>query len=293
MSRILRAVRSKPWAILPVLAVALLSVGSASAGAPSEIEGIWSFNGGQIGIQRQANGKFAGTVVVATSFAECPHPVGQEIWTGITEQADGSYRGMHQWYLNAPACEKNPVLGPTAWRVLREPNGSRYLRVCFSHPGTSQPTIAADGAPREPAEYAAYHVTYGCFDSGLTASLPGSTGSGQGGSGGGGSVEHLTLPRTPAKQCVRAKLFKIRLREPRYDPFKTVTITFKGHRVASARRGDYVVATLNLSGLTKSTFKVRIRATTVLGHHLSASRTYRACVAHAKPHGHRKKKRKG
>jgi hypothetical protein len=292
MSRILRAVRFKPWAILPVIAVALLSVGSASAGATAEIEGIWSFNGGQIGIQRQANGEFVGTVVVATAFAECSHPVGQEIWTGITEQADGSYWGMHQWYLDAPTCAKNPVLGPTAWRVLREPDGARYLRVCFSHPGSSQPTIAPNGDPKEPHEYAAYHVTYGCFDSGLTASLPGSSGSGQGDSGGGGSVEHLTLPGAPATQCVRAKLFKIRLKEPKYDPFKTVTITFNGHRVASAHKGNYIVATLNLGGLTKKTFKVKIRATTVLGHHLSANRTYHACAVHTKPHHHPKKKHK-
>src|SRR5271167_1785233 len=85
----------------PLLAIAttmLLALGVASAGAASNIEGIWSFNDGQIGIQRQSNGTYTGTVVIETKFAECTHPVGQEIWTGITEQPDGSYWGLHQWY---------------------------------------------------------------------------------------------------------------------------------------------------------------------------------------------------
>jgi hypothetical protein len=299
MNRLLRAMPRRSWPIAVAVAM-FLGVGAASAGAgaASEIEGVWSFNGGQIGIQRLSNGTFAGTVVVETKFAECTHPVGQEIWRGMTEQPDGSYWGLHQWYRGAPACETNPVLGPTAWRVLREPNGSHYLRVCFSHPGTSQPTIAADGAPKRASEYAQYHVTYGCFNSALTAPLPVAPGSGKGGSGKGGSsatgsVEHLTLPSAKPKQCLSARLFKIRLRDPRYDPFKTVTITLKGHRIATSRRGDYVVATINLSGLSTGTFTIKIRATTVLGHHLSTSRTYHTCIKKVKPKKPSKKEKRG
>ncbi len=286
MNRLLRAVPRRSWPIAVAVAM-FLGVGAASAGANSEIEGVWSFNGGQIGIQHLSNGMFAGTVVSETRFAECSHPVGQEIWRGIAEQPDGSYWGLHQWYLGGPACEENPVLGPTAWRVLKEPNGSRYLRVCFSHPGTSQPTIAADGAPKEPSEYAEHHVTYGCFNSGLTAPLPVAPG----GSGTSSSVEHLTLPRTTPTQCLSGRLFKIRLKEPKYDPFKTVTITLSGHRVPTSRRGKYVLATINLSSLSKGTFTLKIRATTVLGHHLSSSRTYHTCKR-PKPKKHGKKKGK-
>src|SRR5277367_5552259 len=85
----------------PLLAFAttmLLALGVASAGAASNIEGIWSFNGGQIGVQRLSNGTYEGTVVAATKFAECTHEVGEPIWTGMTEQADGSYVGLHQWF---------------------------------------------------------------------------------------------------------------------------------------------------------------------------------------------------
>jgi hypothetical protein len=289
MSRILHAVRFRTGAIFAAVVVAaLLSVGAASAEAGSEIEGVWSFNNGQVDIQPTpgGGGKFEGIVSVATQFAQCPHTAGERMWTEITRQPNGSYIGHHQWFLNAPKCEKNPVLGPTAWRVLKESNGSRYLRVCFSHPGSTQPTIAADGAPKEPSEYAKYGVTYGCYNSALTSGLPvvgGTSGTGQGeggktgssGSGGTGPVERLTLPS--AKQCLRPARFEIRLREPKYDPFKTVTVSFKGHRLATSHKGDYIVATIDLKGLHKDTFKVDIHATTVLGHRLSRSRTYHLC----------------
>lgn len=265
-----RRPRSLPIGIAVTLL--LLAVSAASAGAASSIEGIWSFNGGQIGVQRLANGTYSGTVVVETKFAECAHPVGQEIWTGITAQPDGSYWGLHQWYFGGAACEENPVRGLTAWRILEEGNGSYYLRVCFSHPGDSQPVIAANGAPHGPAEYPAYHVTYGCTNSSLTAPLP-AAGSDAGGKA--GKKETLTLPSV--KKCVSARSFKIHLADPKYDPLKKVTVTFKGRRVATSRKGGYVVATINLKGLPKGSFTVKIHATTVLGHSLSASRTYHTC----------------
>jgi hypothetical protein len=287
MSRILQAVRSKPWAIVAVVAAALLSVGAASAGAASkssEIEGVWSFNGGEVDVVAIPGGKFEGIVTVATKFAECTHSEGEHVWTEITPQTDGSYWGLHQWFHNPPTCEMNTTLGPTAWRVLHEPNGSRYLRVCFSHPGTTQPTIAPDGAPKAPSEYAEYHVTYGCDNSALIAPLPVVSGT----SGSGKTVsESLTLPS--AKQCLRPGLFKIRLKEPKYDPFKKVTITFKGHKVTTSRKGNYVVATINVKGLSKSAFTIKVSATTVLGHHLSTHRTYHICKK-TKKHGKKAKK---
>jgi hypothetical protein len=297
MSRILHAVRCRPWAIVAVLAAALLSVGAVSAGAASEtgsaseIEGVWSFEHGQVDIVPIAGEKFEGIVSVATTFASCTHKVGEHMWTDMTRQSDGSYWGLHQWFHGD--CAPNTTLGPTAWRVLHEPNGSRYLRVCFSIPGTAQPTITPGGAPREASEYAEHHVTYGCINSALTAPLPvvsGTSGSGgKEGSGSAGSGESLTLPS--AKQCLRAGPFKIRLKEPQYDPFKKVTITFKGHKLATSHRGDYIVATLNLSKLSKGAFTIKIHATTVLGHHLSASRTYHICKQ-LKPKKRHKKPRK-
>jgi hypothetical protein len=276
---------------LGILAATLLYAGvTSTAAAPtSSIEGVWSFNGGQVGVHRLSNGAYVGTVVSATKFAQCVHPVGQQIWSNMTEQPDGSFDGLHQWYL--ANCEENPTLGPTAWRVLQATSGARYLRVCFSDPGTSQPTIAPSGAPNGPSEYAAHHVTYGCDNSELIAPLPLAPGTpGAGRRGVSGSVESLTLPSK--KLCLRGRRFAIRLKEPQYDPFKTVTITFKGHEVATSREGEYIVATIRLRR-SKQRFTIRIDATTVLGHRLSTRRTYHRCHKRKRRRRHMRSHKKG
>lgn len=234
---------------------------AASAGASASIEGVWAFDNGQIAIAPLSNGTFVGTVVDETKFAECSHPVGQPIWTGLTQQPDGSYWGFHQWYFEG-TCAENPTLGPTAWRVTQEPDGSESLRVCLSKPGTSQPTIAPNGTE--------VNVTYGCVNSALTAALPSKSGV---------AGERLSLASN--KQCLSARIFKIHLLEPKYDPFTKVLVTIKGHKIATSRRGSYVVATISLKGFKHGAFTVKIHATTVLGHHLSGSRTYHTCARKA------------
>jgi hypothetical protein len=248
--------------LLLVIAAAMLpAIGAASAGAASHIEGVWSFNGGQIAIQPLSNGTFAGTVVAETKFAECAHPVGQQVWTGMSLQPDGSYWGLHQWYFEKASCALNPTLGPAAWRVLQEANGSRYLRVCLSSPGTSQPTIATNGSDND--------ATYGCVNSALTAPLPSTSGTA-------GSKERLSLPST--KKCLSLRIFQIHLPDPKNDPLKKVSVMIKRHKIATVRKGKDIVATINLKGLPQGAFTVKIHATTILGHHLSASRTYHTCV---------------
>jgi hypothetical protein len=264
-TRIDRSCRPRPIArlLLIVAAVTLLLVSTASAIAGSSIEGVWAFDNGQIAIRPLSNGTFVGTVVDETKFAECTHPVGQLIWSEMTLQPDGSYWGHHQWYFEG-TCAENPSPGPTAWRVEEATDGSKYLRVCFSRPETSQPTIPATGPEA--------NVTYGCVNSALTAPLP-TSGSGVAG-------EHLSLPS--AKRCLSARFFKIHLREPTYDPFKKVLVTLRGHKIKAVRRGDYVVSTIDLKGFPRGAFTLKIRATTVLGHHLSANRTYHTCVRRAR-----------
>jgi hypothetical protein len=131
-------------------------------------------------------------------------------------------------------------------------------------------------------------ATYGCDSSALIAPLPvvasGAGGSspspGTSGSGVSAFKETLTLPNS--KKCLSARLFAIHLAEPENDPFKTVRITIDGHKVATRHRGNYVVATINLKGLPRGAVKVKITAVTVLGHHLSGSRTYHTCAKKAK-----------
>jgi hypothetical protein len=278
--------RRRTSLLLAIAALLLLTVGATAAAASSTIEGVWSFNGGEIAIQPEGNGKFEGVVVQPTTFETCVHPDGQKIWKEMTLQTDGSYWGFHQWYKNTPgACVENPTLGPTAWRVFEEANGSRYLRVCLSTPGTAQPTI--------PPGSSGVGATYGCTSSEFTAAVPVVTGSAGSGSSGSGSTsgsgttttgssgtsafkESLALPG--AKKCYSARLFKIHIQEPTYDPFAKVVVTLRGHKIATTKQGKFVVATVKLKGLPSGKFTVKITATTVLGHHLSASRTYHTCA---------------
>jgi hypothetical protein len=269
----------------------LLSVGVATAAATSNIEGVWSFNGGQIAIQPEGNGKYEGIVVSPTTFATCTHPNGQQIWKQMTLQSDGSYWGFHQWYYaNTSPCVENPTLGKTAWRVIEESNGARYLRVCLSEPGKEQPIIPPGSAGTD--------ASFGCVSSSLTAVLPTVTGTSTGGSGSGGGTsgttgnsgvasfqESLTLPS--ARKCLSVRNFQVHLQDPTYDPFKTVKLTIKGRKIATHRSGKYIVATINLKGLPKGAFTLTVVATTVLGHHLSTHRTYHTCVPKktAKKHG--------
>lgn len=290
MSRILHAWRPTRWALLvTILAGLLVPATASSAGTASEIEGVWSFNGGAVDIVPIPGGKFEGIVTVQTQFASCPHKVEEHMWTDITPQPDGSYWGLHQWFHAAPTCAKNTTLGPTAWRVMHEPNGSRYLRVCFSDPGAAQPTISLDGTPQEASEYAAHHVSFGCVSSKLIEPIP-TTQNSTGNATAKGGVESLTL--RSVKLCVRPGVFKIRLKEPKYDPFKKVTIVFKGHKVHTSTKSGYVVATLNLKNITKNKFTVKVNAVTVLGHKLTSTRTYRICTKHKKTKHHSKKQHK-
>jgi hypothetical protein len=248
--------------LLTIATVGLLAAGAGSAAAASSIEGVWSFDNGRIAITPSLNGTFVGTVVAETKFAECTHPVGQQIWTEITPQPGGSYWGLHQWYFEK-TCEINKELGRTAWRVVEQSDGSKSLRVCLSVPGTPQPTIPAIGTET--------NVTYGCINSALTAPLPAKTGV---------LSDHLVLPS--AKKCLSMRHFKIHLLEPKYDPFKSITVMIKGHKIPTVRRGNYVVATVNLKGFAQGSFTVKIHATTILGHHLSGARTYHTCATKPK-----------
>jgi hypothetical protein len=246
----------------------LVGPGPGSAAAATPIEGVWSFNGGEVAIQGQEDGTFVGTVVAPTKFSECFHPVGEEMWTQIRLQPDGSYYGLHQWYFATSECVSNPALGLTAWRVLQGPDGSKFLRVCFSAPGSSsQPTIAADGSSQG--------ATFGCSDSARLSSLPAVKQSEVG--------KYLILPGN--HNCIGRPKLKVRIHDPVSDPFKKISVVLRSgkvHRRAKLKHhGHSVVATLGLRGLPRRTFTVTVRTTTLLGSSLSSKRSYRVCSAPA------------
>jgi len=292
--------RPLQFALLALIVLSLLGAGATAASAgettgAGEIEGVWSFNGGAVGIQGLPDGTFQGTVVSPTKFAECEHPAGQVMWTEMRLQADGSYWGLHQWFSGKPPdCEEPSTLkGPTAWRVIHPAADTRYLKVCFSSPETSQPKIAPNGTAEED--------TYGCDNSALISELPvveekggtegkggtgskGETGTGTGsgtpgsGTGGGTITFAKTVVLPNAKACYRQSSLKIALHNPKYDPLKQVVVKINGKQVADVNGIKRLEKGITLKKLPTGTYKVSVVATTVLNQHLSGSRTYKSCT---------------
>jgi hypothetical protein len=267
MSRMLRALHPRTWPIATALVV-LLTLGAAPAGAASEIEGIWSFNGGQVAIHPSTDGQFTGVVVTPTKFAECTHKAGEEMWTAMTLQPDGSYWGGHRW-LYDQTCEPNPTPGPTTWRVLTKPNGSKYLLVCFSEPGETQPTIGPNGATAG--------WTFGCSESAPTAPLPviSSGGSAQNGAEQISFGKTVLLPK--AAVCLKRRSLKIALHDPKYDPLKEVVVKIGHKKIADVHGIDRLKRGIVLKHLPSGSFKLKITAITVLGQRLSGHRIYHSC----------------
>ena len=270
-SRLLRATVAT---ITLMTACSLAAV--APAGANSSIEGVWSYNGGKVAIHPGPEGTLVGTVVEPTRFAECTHPAGEEMWTDIRPQPNGSYWGFHHWFYETPQCALNPNPGPTAWRVMEAANGVHYLLVCFSSPEKpTQPTIGPNGETAD--------VSYRCYgsevESAHIAPLPQrSTPASH--IGAKTFSEAVSLPTN--KQCLSHRVLHIHLNDPKYDPLKKVVVTLRKRRIAVERRGNVFVATVDLKGLPRGAFTVKISVTTVLGYHFSGSRTYHTCVAKRK-----------
>lgn len=245
--------------VLPIVLVALaFGASGASAAGNTEIEGVWSFNGGAVGIQSLSDGSLQGTVVSPTTLATCEHPAGQVMWTAMKARPDGSYWGLHQWFHGAK-CEVNPLLGRTAWRPMTTADGSRVLIVCFSKPGDeSQPTIAADGATA--------NASYGCLQSSPLAPLPGST----------EKISFGDVVTISSVNSCRTSL-KLTLRNPKYDPLKEVSIRVNGKKIATVRGSVNLRRAIVLQDLPEGKYKVRVVAVTVLDRRFSRVRSYRGC----------------
>lgn len=238
------------------LLVSLVLVPQARA---ADIEGVWSFNGGQVVIEG-GDGGLTGVVVRRTTLSRCPHEAGEEMERGIRLQADGSYHGAHMW-LNDATC--GPAgYGNAAYRVLSRPDGSRFLRLCTASPGRAdlQPTIAPDGTPAGQSAP--------CSDSDWVAPVPKGT----------PALDAVaTLPKMGRRRCLSRRNFRIRLREPRGDALARATVQVNGRTVVTRRSGR-ITAPVDLRGLPKGRYVVTIRATTVRGREITGTRRYRTCA---------------
>lgn len=251
---------------LPVVLLAVFAFSGSATAATNEIEGTWSFSGGAVTITPEPNGTFTGTVVTETKFGECPHAVGEPMWTEMKEQGDGSFWGFHKWFVDSNGeCKPDPNangLGPTAWRVLGASTGTPSLKVCFSHPGTSQPTIGPNGEEA--------NVTDKCVT--LTRLAPSSTTTT--GSGGVQFSKTVVLP----KGCVAQSSLKIQLKDPTYDPLTQVVVKLNGKTVVSVKGVKRIKKGITLKKLPSGNYKIGVVATTVLKQRLTGSQTYKSCT---------------
>ena len=82
------------------------------------------------------------------------------------------------------------------------------------------------------------------------------------------------LPST--RRCVSRRKFRIRLRHPRGARVTSAVVRLNGKRVAT-RRGKRVTAPINLRGLPKGRFKVRITVKLADGRTVNGTRRYKTC----------------
>ena len=84
-----------------------------------------------------------------------------------------------------------------------------------------------------------------------------------------------TLPSN--RRCVSRRKFRIRLRHPRGARVLSAVVRVNGKRVAT-RRGARITAPVNLRGLPKGRFTVRITVKLADGRTVSGTRRYRTCT---------------
>ena len=70
-------------AVLSAACLLALAAPAAAHAQAADIEGVWTFSGGQVAVQGQSDGSFTGTVIRTTTLANCPHPVGEQMWLGV------------------------------------------------------------------------------------------------------------------------------------------------------------------------------------------------------------------
>ena len=81
-----------------------------------------------------------------------------------------------------------------------------------------------------------------------------------------------------AKRCVSRRKFSIRLRQPKAVRIRSVKVIARGKRVKVRKVKGRYRATVNLRGLSKGRFTVRITLTTSSRRRIVAQRRYRTCI---------------
>jgi hypothetical protein len=98
-------------------------------------------------------------------------------------------------------------------------------------------------------------------------------------SGAPATISAPVKPGAARRPCVSRRAFRIRLRQPRRDRLTKATVFVAGKRV-KVLRGRRLRTAVDLRGLPKGTFTVKIQAVTRKGRHLTEVRTYHTCAKH-------------
>jgi hypothetical protein len=247
-----------------LLALALTLMAAAPAAAQEPIEAVWEFNGGQVAVERQADGSFIGTIIRPTQLSECTHQNGEQMWTEVRAQPDGQYYGRHQYFRTSDCSFIER--GMIALRVLQNPEGQTFLRVCFDDPERSpneQPNIAPDGSNTTTQD--------GCRDSTLVAPLPQEPPK---------LADVVTGLPPQTRGCASRRRFPIRLKEPVGDAITAnpkPRVTRNGKRLPVVFRNGRWRSVIDLRGLPRGRYTFKIVARTVRGRTIQGSRRYRTC----------------
>lgn len=138
-------------ALAATLALGLVNAG-ATASAPARtaalessdpISGFWNVSGGVVQVTGVST-SFTGTIVKATRFSDCVHPVGEVIWR-ITKTGT-RYTGTHQWFATvAPECKLGGASdrGVADWTIV-DSGSSLRLHFCTTSPLRSYDTRCSD-----------------------------------------------------------------------------------------------------------------------------------------------------
>ncbi len=85
-----------------------------------------------------------------------------------------------------------------------------------------------------------------------------------------------------ARRCISRRKFPIRLRQPKGVRIRSVKVIVRGKRVKTRKIKGRYRATVNLRGLSKGRFTVRITITTSSKRKIVAQRRYRTCIPRRK-----------
>jgi hypothetical protein len=252
----LRGIKRMCAVAIAVCAATMAVAGPASAQSTSAFAGVWSFNGGKVGVVKNADKSFTGVVIRATKSGTCVHTVGEKMWTDVRLSNNLSWWGKHVWFLKNP-CHLAPSPGNTAWKIFKTPGGKTFLRGCYAN--WALPTIQPQFV----------------FQNGGWDCSPGQDGA---------VIDSnyirpkkstfKSIARFPKAKCLGKKL-KLRFVNPPTDALSTVKVSAGGLTKVLDYRNKLALTLTVSPGSGK--VKIKVLARTLLGHTVKGGKTYKTC----------------